>query len=382
MAVRDTSLPSPNLPHHPSSLHPFPSSLPSALPSIYQPTHGTSHEGFFENLEPAQEALPLLSFETSQNTFFPLPLSFSPPPFQLTANPWDHSRVPGGSSGGSAAAVAAGQCAVALGSDTGGSVRLPASFCGIVGLKPSYGRVSRLGLMAYASSLDCVGVLGRSVEDTAIVLQAMAGRDDGDSTCSKEPVADYTAALLPIASLTSKPLTGVRFALVQETMGAGVDADVAQAVRAAAAHYETLGATVEEVSLPFFASGLPAYYILAPSEASSNLSRYDGIRFGPQQQGSDLTSLYSNTRGQGFGKEVKQRDPDGCKVKQRDPDGCKVKQRDPDGCKVKQRDPDGCKVKQWDPDGCKVKQRDPDGCKVKQRDPDGCKVKQWDASPD
>ncbi|CAI5495481.1 unnamed protein product [Closterium sp. Naga37s-1] len=227
--------------------------------------------------------------------------------YQITANPWDHSRVPGGSSGGSAAAVAAGQCAVALGSDTGGSVRLPASFCGIVGLKPSYGRVSRLGLMAYASSLDCVGVLGRSVEDTAIVLQAMAGRDDGDSTCSKEPVPNYTAGLLPIAALASKPLTGVRLALVQETMGAGVDADVAQAVRAAAAHYETLGATVEEVSLPFFASGLPAYYILAPSEASSNLSRYDGIRFGPQQQGSDLTSLYSNTRGQGFGKEVKRR---------------------------------------------------------------------------
>ncbi|CAI5990221.1 unnamed protein product [Closterium sp. NIES-64] len=247
-------------------------------------------------------------------------------------------------------------------------VRLPASFCGIVGLKPSYGRVSRLGLMAYASSLDCVGVLGRSVEDTAIVLQAMAGRDEGDSTCSKEvsewparcgekwgaytglgpspavalartvwvgvlhwacctgraalgvlhwaccmshcmdphnkPVPDYTAALLPVASLGSKPLTGVRFALVQETMGAGVDADVVQAVRAAAAHYETLGATVEEVSMPFFASGLPAYYILAPSEASSNLSRYDGIRFGPQQPGTDLTSLYSNTRGQGFGKEV------------------------------------------------------------------------------
>ncbi|GJP31750.1 hypothetical protein CLOM_g14819 [Closterium sp. NIES-68] len=227
--------------------------------------------------------------------------------YQVTANPWDLSRVPGGSSGGSAAAVAAGQCAVALGSDTGGSVRQPASFCGIVGLKPSYGRVSRLGLMAYASSLDCVGVLARSVEDTAIVLQAMAGRDDGDSTSGHEPIPDYTAALLPRASLASKPLTGVRLALVQETMGAGVDADVALAVRAAARHYETLGATVEEVSMPFFANGLPAYYILAPSEASSNLSRYDGIRFGPQHEGTDLTSLYSNTRGQGFGKEVKRR---------------------------------------------------------------------------
>ncbi|GAQ88468.1 aspartyl-tRNA(Asn)/glutamyl-tRNA (Gln) amidotransferase subunit A [Klebsormidium nitens] len=227
--------------------------------------------------------------------------------YHITANPWDLTRVPGGSSGGSAAGVAAGQVMASLGSDTGGSIRQPASFCGVVGLKPTYGLVSRYGLMAYASSLDCIGPLANSVEDAAIVLGAMAGHDEADSTSEKQKVPDYTANLRPASELDSRPLAGVRLGLISETMGEGVDPGVVTAIQAAAAHYEQLGAVVEEVSLPSFRQGLPAYYVLAPSEASSNLSRYDGVRYGLRVEGDELTSMYGKTRDQGFGAEVKRR---------------------------------------------------------------------------
>ncbi|KAG0577683.1 hypothetical protein M758_5G166200 [Ceratodon purpureus] len=227
--------------------------------------------------------------------------------YQVTANPWDLSRIPGGSSGGSAAAVAAGQCAGALGSDTGGSIRQPASFCGVVGLKPSYGRVSRFGLMAYASSLDVVGCFGTSVMDAAILLEAVAGADKNDSTCSPQDVPDYTSNLLPIDGLGSRPLAGIKFGIITETVGDGVDEDVLLAVRQAAAHLESLGASVREVAMPNFSLGLPAYYVLATSEASSNLARYDGVRYGPRAHGEEVMSMYGNSRAQGFGPEVKRR---------------------------------------------------------------------------
>ncbi|VAH38034.1 unnamed protein product [Triticum turgidum subsp. durum] len=227
---------------------------------------------------------------------------------QVTTNPWDDSRVPGGSSGGSASAVSARQCVVSLGSDTGGSVRQPASFCGVVGLKPTYGRVSRFGLMAYASSLDVVGCFGSSVFDTATILSVIAGHDKMDSTSSSHDVPDYRSDLASLSLLESKPLNSVRIGIIQETLGEGVDAGVISSIRAAASHLEQLGSVVEEVSMPSFSLGLPAYYILASSEASSNLSRYDGIRwYGQQVSADDLNELYGNSRANGLGHEVKMR---------------------------------------------------------------------------
>jgi aspartyl-tRNA(Asn)/glutamyl-tRNA(Gln) amidotransferase subunit A len=195
--------------------------------------------------------------------------------YQVTGNPWDPSRVPGGSSGGSAAAVAADECPVALGSDTGGSIRQPASLCGVVGLKPTYGLVSRYGLVAYASSLDQIGPLSRTVEDAAIVLQAIAGHDPKDSTSLDVEIPDYTQNLKP--GLDCK---GRTIGIIQETFGEGLDPVVDEAVKAAIAQYEALGATVKTLSLPRFRYGLPSYYIIAPSEASSNLARYDGVKYG------------------------------------------------------------------------------------------------------
>ncbi|KAJ7568184.1 hypothetical protein O6H91_01G021800 [Diphasiastrum complanatum] len=227
--------------------------------------------------------------------------------FQVTSNPWDLSRVPGGSSGGSAAAVAARQCAAALGTDTGGSIRQPASFCGVVGLKPTYGRVSRFGLMAYASSLDVIGCLASSVLDTAILLSVMAGEDKSDATSSKKDVPTYAASLLPLNLASSKPFEGLKFGIILETIGEGVNDGVLSLIRDAALHIEALGATVTEVSLPTFSKGLPAYYVLAPAEASSNLARYDGVRFGFRADGDELVSMYGQSRGQGFGLEVKRR---------------------------------------------------------------------------
>ncbi|CAN0913911.1 Glutamyl-tRNA(Gln) amidotransferase subunit A, chloroplastic/mitochondrial [Linum grandiflorum] len=227
--------------------------------------------------------------------------------FQVTANPWDVSRVPGGSSGGSAAAVSARQCVVSLGSDTGGSVRQPASFCGVVGLKPTYGRVSRFGLMAYASSLDVIGCFGTSVADAGILLSAIAGHDKFDATSSKQEVPDFESLFASINLSESKPLSGLKVGLIRETLDDGVDNGVKSAINTAVLHMEELGCIVSEVSLPSFSLGLPAYYILASSESSSNLSRYDGVRYGKQVVADELNGLYGDSRANGFGPEVKMR---------------------------------------------------------------------------
>ncbi len=221
--------------------------------------------------------------------------------YQVTANPWDIARVPGGSSGGSAAAVAADECVVSLGSDTGGSIRQPASFCGVVGLKPTYGLVSRFGLVAYASSLDQIGPFGRTVEDAAILLGAIAGYDPKDSTSLKVEVPDYTQCLIP-------DLKGKRVGVITETFGEGLDDVVADAVHQAIQQLKDLGATVQEISCPRFRYGLPTYYVIAPSEASANLARYDGVKYGFRSKDAEnLISMYTQTRAKGFGAEVKRR---------------------------------------------------------------------------
>jgi aspartyl-tRNA(Asn)/glutamyl-tRNA(Gln) amidotransferase subunit A len=221
--------------------------------------------------------------------------------YQVTANPWDITRVPGGSSGGSAAAVAANQAVVSLGSDTGGSIRQPAAFCGIVGLKPTYGLVSRFGLVAYASSLDQIGPFGRTVEDAAILLEAIVGYDDRDSTSLKVATPKYSELLKPELP------KGLRIGIINETFGEGLDPVVADAVKKAVEHFVGLGATVKEISCPRFRYGLPTYYVLAPSEASANLARYDGVKYGVRQETENLLSMYTKTRAEGFGAEVKRR---------------------------------------------------------------------------
>jgi len=221
--------------------------------------------------------------------------------YQTTANPWDLSRIPGGSSGGSAAAVASGECPIALGGDTGGSIRLPAAFCGVVGLKPTYGLVSRYGLVAFASSLDQIGPFGRTVEDAAILLGVLAGHDSKDSTSLKVEIPDYTQFLIP-------DLKGKKLGVIQETFGEGLDPAVEQAVRQAIQQLQDLGAEVQEISCPRFRYGLPAYYIIAPSEASANLARYDGVKYGLRAtQAENLLDMYTRTRTSGFGAEVKRR---------------------------------------------------------------------------
>ncbi len=225
--------------------------------------------------------------------------------YQQTANPWDLSRVPGGSSGGSASAVAAGECVVSLGSDTGGSIRQPASFCGVVGMKPTYGMVSRYGLVAFASSLDQIGPFARSVEDSAILLNAIAGYDPKDSTSLKVEVPDYTANLTPDFKGNGKK---IRIGIIKETFGEGLDPQVEQAVNIAIEQLKALGAEVVEISCPRFRYGLPSYYIIAPSEASANLARYDGVKYGMRAKDADnLLSMYTRTRATGFGAEVKRR---------------------------------------------------------------------------
>ncbi len=216
-------------------------------------------------------------------------------------NPWDLKKVPGGSSGGSAAAVAARLAPVATGTDTGGSIRQPAALTSLTGIKPTYGRVSRYGMIAFASSLDQAGVLALTAEDAALVLQAMAGFDFRDSTSVDVPVPDYTATL-------DQPLTGVKIGLVKEFFEKGLDADNEKLVRDALAVYEKLGAKLVEVSLPSLPLSVPAYYVVAPAECSSNLSRFDGVRFGYScKEPRDLTDLYMRSRGEGFGAEVKRR---------------------------------------------------------------------------
>ncbi|HSB19277.1 MAG TPA: Asp-tRNA(Asn)/Glu-tRNA(Gln) amidotransferase subunit GatA [Anaeromyxobacteraceae bacterium] len=215
-------------------------------------------------------------------------------------NPWDLARTPGGSSGGSAAAVAARQAWGALGTDTGGSIREPASFCGVVGLKPTYGRVSRYGVIAFASSLDQVGPLARTVGDAAVLLQAIAGRDERDMTSSPAPVGDYLAGL-------EEGVRGLTVGVPGEWLGGGVDAGVAARVREALAALERAGARLREVSLPHSRYGVAAYYLVAPAEASSNLARYDGVRFGLRSPAKGLAEMYGETRSRGFGPEPKRR---------------------------------------------------------------------------
>ena len=216
-------------------------------------------------------------------------------------NPWHLDHVPGGSSGGSAAAVAAGFVPAAMGTDTGGSIRQPASFCGITGLKPTYGRVSRYGIIAFASSLDQAGPMARTAEDCALLMNVIAGKDQRDSTSVAHDVPDYTAEL-------DKPLKGLRIGLPIEYFGEGLDAGVEKVVREAIRTYEALGATVVEVSLPHTRLAIPTYYVIAPAEASSNLSRYDGVRFGHRcDDPKDLMDMYLRSRAEGFGEEVKRR---------------------------------------------------------------------------
>ncbi|OYD52533.1 Asp-tRNA(Asn)/Glu-tRNA(Gln) amidotransferase GatCAB subunit A [Thauera propionica] len=221
-------------------------------------------------------------------------------------NPWNTARVPGGSSGGSAAAVAARLAPIATGTDTGGSVRQPAAFCGITGIKPTYGLVSRYGMIAYASSLDQGGAFGASAEDCALLLSAMTGFDERDSTSLERPTEDYTAALAAPAS--AKPLEGLRIGLPREFFAEGMADDVRAAVEAALDHYRALGATTVEVSLPNAKLAIPAYYVIAPAECSSNLSRFDGVRYGHRAADyGDLADMYSKSRAEGFGAEVKRR---------------------------------------------------------------------------
>ena len=216
-------------------------------------------------------------------------------------NPWDLSRVPGGSSGGSAAAVAARLIPAATGTDTGGSIRQPAALTNLTGLKPTYGRVSRWGMIAYASSLDQGGPLARTAEDCALLLQAMAGFDAKDSTSVDQPIDDYLAAL-------SQPLNGLRIGLPKEYFGAGLDPRIADKVMAVVEELKKLGATVKDISLPNMQHAIPAYYVIAPAEASSNLSRFDGVRFGYRCENPvNLEDLYKRSRGEGFGAEVKRR---------------------------------------------------------------------------
>jgi len=221
-------------------------------------------------------------------------------------NPWNLDRIPGGSSGGSAAAVAARLAPIATGTDTGGSVRQPAAYCGITGIKPTYGLVSRYGMIAYASSLDQGGAFGASAEDCALLLGAMTGFDERDSTSLERPAEDYAAALAAPAS--ARPLEGLRIGLPREFFAEGMSDDVRAAVEAAVEQYRVLGATTVEVSLPNAKLAIPAYYVIAPAECSSNLSRFDGVRYGHRAADyGDLADMYAKSRAEGFGAEVKRR---------------------------------------------------------------------------
>jgi aspartyl-tRNA(Asn)/glutamyl-tRNA(Gln) amidotransferase subunit A len=221
--------------------------------------------------------------------------------YEVTRNPWDLERIPGGSSGGSAAAVAAGETPLALGSDTGGSIRLPASLCGVVGLKPSYGRVSRFGLVAYGSSLDQIGPFAHDVADTALLLEVIAGHDPRDSTSVDQPVPPYAKTL-------DEPVRPLTVGIAREHFAEGLDAEVEQAVRSALKLYEQQGARLREISLPMSKYAVATYYMVATAEASSNLARYDGVHFGHRaKQFANLIDMYQRSRGEGFGAEVKRR---------------------------------------------------------------------------
>ncbi|MBA3071650.1 MAG: Asp-tRNA(Asn)/Glu-tRNA(Gln) amidotransferase subunit GatA, partial [Nitrospirae bacterium] len=220
--------------------------------------------------------------------------------FFTTRNPWDIERIPGGSSGGSAAAVAADECIAALGSDTGGSIRQPASLCGVVGLKPTYGRVSRYGLVAFASSLDQIGPITKNVKDSAILLNIISGNDPFDSTSAPVAVPDFTKVL-------GNEIKGLKIGIPKEYFIKGMDSEIEESVKTAIKKLESLGAVPVDISLPHTEYAVAAYYVLATSEASSNLARYDGVKYGFRAEGKDLMEMYMNTRAQGFGAEVKRR---------------------------------------------------------------------------
>ncbi|MBA4385399.1 MAG: Asp-tRNA(Asn)/Glu-tRNA(Gln) amidotransferase GatCAB subunit A [Anaerolinea sp.] len=220
--------------------------------------------------------------------------------FGPTFNPWDTTRVPGGSSGGSAAAVAARMVPAAIGSDTGGSIRQPAAFCGVTGIKPSYGRVSRYGLVAYGSSLDSMGAFTRTGAEAALLLGIMAGLDKMDATSADQPVSDYRKEI-------DKGVKGLRIGVPREYFIEGIQSEIKTTIMAAIETYRTLGAEIVEISLPHTKYALPVYYLIAPAEASANLARYDGVRFGARQTGGSMVDLFFDTRGQGFGSEVKRR---------------------------------------------------------------------------
>ena len=221
--------------------------------------------------------------------------------FQITHNPWDLETIPGGSSGGSAAVVSADTAICSLGSDTGGSIRQPAALCGVVGMKPTYGRVSRYGLVAFASSLDQIGPFTKDITDCALILNAICGKDDLDSTSVDAPVPDFTKCLI-------NDVNGLRIGVPKEYFAEGLDAEVGERVHESIAEFEKLGATVQEVSLPHTDYAIATYYIIAPAEASANLARYDGVRYGYRtEEPADLISMYKKTRSEGFGQEVKRR---------------------------------------------------------------------------
>lgn len=260
-----------------------------------------------ENFEPLYDASALLNFGEdlvmvgkANCDEFAMGSSTENSAYGPTRNPWDLDRVPGGSSGGSAAAVAAGEGWWALGTDTGGSVRQPAALCGIVGLKPTYGRVSRHGLIAFASSLDVVGPMTRDVRDAALLLQAIAGHDPSDSTSANVEVPDYIAKL-------DEGVEGLRIGVVPELMGEGIEPGVREVVERVARRLESAGAEVGEASLPHSGYGLPAYYIIAPAEVSSNLARFDGVRYGLRVPADGVHEMYRKTREAGFGDEAKRR---------------------------------------------------------------------------
>ncbi|HET7273042.1 MAG TPA: Asp-tRNA(Asn)/Glu-tRNA(Gln) amidotransferase subunit GatA [Rubrobacter sp.] len=260
-----------------------------------------------ENFEPLYDASALLNFGRdlimvgkANCDEFAMGSSTENSAYGSTRNPWDLDRVPGGSSGGSAAAVAAGEGWWALGTDTGGSVRQPAALCGIVGLKPTYGRVSRHGLIAFASSLDVVGPMTRDVRDAALLLQAIAGHDPNDSTSANLEVPDYLAEL-------EDGVEGLRIGVVSELMGEGIEPGVREVVERVAGGLESAGAEVGEASLPHSGYGLPAYYIIAPAEVSSNLARFDGVRYGLRVPADGVHEMYRKTREAGFGDEAKRR---------------------------------------------------------------------------
>lgn len=264
---------------------------------------------FLSNYDPIYDATVVEKLKTAQSVTigklnmdeFAMGGSNENSSFQLTRNPWDTDRVPGGSSGGSAASVAAGQVYFSLGSDTGGSIRQPAAYCGIVGLKPTYGLVSRYGLVAFASSLDQIGPLTKNVEDSAYVLQAIAGHDKRDTTSANVEIPDYTSAL-------TGDIKGLRIGVAKEYLGEGIDPQVKARVMEALKTFEALGAEWEEVSLPHTDYAIATYYLLASSEASSNLARFDGVRYGVRAENpANLLDLYKKSRSEGFGPEVKRR---------------------------------------------------------------------------